>query len=199
MLDPSKKIILDLCGGTGSWSKPYKDAGYDVILVTLPESDVRFFNPPQNVYGILIAPPCTEFSRAKGGIARNYDVALDLVAACLKIVWHFRKSSRLNFWCLENPCGQLRQFLGRPAFSYQPWWFGDLWTKQTDLWGYFKDPKRLILARPKNLPKVRHGQKGWFITKPPKMVDQNNNKLNRTERRSVTPPGFAYAFFKANR
>ena len=25
-----KKIILDLCGGTGSWSKPYKDAGYDV-------------------------------------------------------------------------------------------------------------------------------------------------------------------------
>lgn len=24
------KIILDLCGGTGSWSKPYRDAGYDV-------------------------------------------------------------------------------------------------------------------------------------------------------------------------
>ena len=24
------KIILDLCGGTGSWSKPYKENGYDV-------------------------------------------------------------------------------------------------------------------------------------------------------------------------
>ena len=34
------KIILDLCGGTGSWSKPYKDAGYDVRVITLPE-DVR--------------------------------------------------------------------------------------------------------------------------------------------------------------
>lgn len=32
----SDKIILDLCGGTGSWSKPYKDAGYDVRLITLP-------------------------------------------------------------------------------------------------------------------------------------------------------------------
>ena len=31
------KIILDLCGGTGAWSKPYKDAGYDVKLITLPK------------------------------------------------------------------------------------------------------------------------------------------------------------------
>jgi ubiquinone/menaquinone biosynthesis C-methylase UbiE len=27
------KIILDLCGGTGSWSKPYSDNGYDVRIV----------------------------------------------------------------------------------------------------------------------------------------------------------------------
>jgi hypothetical protein len=26
------KIILDLCGGTGSWSKPYVNTGYDVRL-----------------------------------------------------------------------------------------------------------------------------------------------------------------------
>lgn len=30
MMDNSDKIILDLCGGTGSWSRPYKEAGYDV-------------------------------------------------------------------------------------------------------------------------------------------------------------------------
>lgn len=34
------KIILDLCGGTGSWSKPYKEAGYDVRVITLPEYDL---------------------------------------------------------------------------------------------------------------------------------------------------------------
>ena len=58
------KIILDLCGGTGSWSKPYKDAGYDVRVITLPD-DVRLYAPPDNVHGILAAPPCTEFSFAK--------------------------------------------------------------------------------------------------------------------------------------
>lgn len=34
------KIILDLCGGTGSWSKPYRDAGYDVRVITLPRYDL---------------------------------------------------------------------------------------------------------------------------------------------------------------
>ena len=37
----NNKIILDLCGGTGSWSKPYKDAGYDVRVITLPEYDIH--------------------------------------------------------------------------------------------------------------------------------------------------------------
>lgn len=45
-MDNSKKIILDLCGGTGSWSKPYKEAGYDVKLITLPEHDVLTYEPP---------------------------------------------------------------------------------------------------------------------------------------------------------
>lgn len=35
-----KKLILDLCGGTGAWSKPYKDAGYDVKVITLPAWNV---------------------------------------------------------------------------------------------------------------------------------------------------------------
>jgi len=30
-INNSSKIILDLCGGTGAWSKPYADAGYNVI------------------------------------------------------------------------------------------------------------------------------------------------------------------------
>lgn len=53
----SDKIILDLCGGTGAWSRPYKEAGYDVRNITLPKYDVRTYQPPENVYGILSAPP----------------------------------------------------------------------------------------------------------------------------------------------
>ena len=39
-MDNSNKIILDLCGGTGSWSRPYKEAGYTVHVLTLPSYDV---------------------------------------------------------------------------------------------------------------------------------------------------------------
>jgi len=36
------KTILDLCGGTGSWSKPFKDNGFKVINIDLKEGwDVR--------------------------------------------------------------------------------------------------------------------------------------------------------------
>ena len=35
-----KKIILDLCGETGAWSAPYKEAGYDVRVITLPDYNV---------------------------------------------------------------------------------------------------------------------------------------------------------------
>ena len=36
-----KKIILDLCGGTGAWSAPYAEAGYGVCNITLPAFDLR--------------------------------------------------------------------------------------------------------------------------------------------------------------
>lgn len=52
------KIILDLCGGTGAWSRPYTEAGYDVRIITLPEHDVRYYKSPRKVYGVLAAPPC---------------------------------------------------------------------------------------------------------------------------------------------
>ena len=48
-MDNSNKIILDLCGGTGSWSKPYRDAGYDVRVITLPEYDVFEYEPPDSI------------------------------------------------------------------------------------------------------------------------------------------------------
>ena len=61
-MDNSDKIIFDLCGGTGAWSRPYAEAGYDVRVITLPDYDVRTYKPPENVYGILAAPPCTHLS-----------------------------------------------------------------------------------------------------------------------------------------
>ena len=76
-MENNNKIILDLCGGTGSWSKPYKDAGYDVRLLTLPENDIRIFElPKEKIHGILAAPPCTKFCRMRMCQGRPTDEAL---------------------------------------------------------------------------------------------------------------------------
>lgn len=100
----NNKIILDLCGGTGSWSEPYKEAGYDVRIITLPEHDVCTYEPPKNVYGILAAPPCTEFSIAKGSSLRDFETALQVVDACIKIVWKCRMDGTLRFWAQNKDC-----------------------------------------------------------------------------------------------
>lgn len=48
------------------------------------------------------------------------------------------------WWAIENPAtGALRNYLGKPDFTYQPWHFGSPWTKATALWGNFARPKRI--------------------------------------------------------
>jgi hypothetical protein len=195
-----KKIILDLCGGTGSWSKPYREAGYDVRLITLPEHDVLNYVPPKNVYGILAAPPCTEFSLAKNSQPRNFAEALKVVNACLCIIWQCRLQNTLKFWALENPVGYLRQFLGRPHYVFEQWQFGEQKIKRTDIWGYFNDPVPTVKERPPDLirisPKGRYNARDWSkINCPPEYALL---KLDRAALRAITPPGFALAFFKAN-
>ncbi len=183
-----KKIILDLCGGTGAWSRPYSAADYDVRNITLPDFDVETYTPPPGVYGILAAPPCTIFSKARttAGENRDFNQAMSIVGACLKIIWACRAAGSLKFWALENPAtGYLRHFLGHPVFEFQPVEFGDNWTKLTALWGYFHRPvKTHRMIGKRGLKKYGYVQ---YV-----------NKFRSAAERSVTPPGFAKAFFKAN-
>lgn len=198
------KIILDLCGGTGAWSKPYADAGYDVRNITLPEFDVRAYRPPENVYGILAAPPCKEFSFAKARIKklnnpRDLESGMELIKACLRIIWECQfkiekesaKKTTLKFWSLENPGGFLKYFLGKPVYVFNPWYFGDMYKKKTSLWGWFNKPKQSFFIEPE-LPKFEH-------IKSKNIHSKYYGKYNRETRRAITPPGFAKAFFEANR
>jgi len=176
------KIILDLCGGTGAWSKPYVDAGYDVRNITLPDYDVRTYKPPDNVYGILAAPPCTHLagSGARWWKEKGEEAlfeALSIVDACMRIILILEPI----FWCLENPVGRLVRYLGTPKLYFDPYDYGDPWTKKTALWGKFNIPK-------KNFVFPNEGSKIYKY--PP--------SANRAELRSITPQGFAKAFFEAN-
>lgn len=207
-MNNSDKIILDLCGGTGSWSKPYKDAGYDVRVITLPEYDVFTYNPPQNVYGILAAPTCTHFSLARTNAKKPRDLqeAMKLVKRCLEIIWQQQyelpsknsKLTTLKFWALENPRGFLKYFLGNPPLEMNPFDYGDPYKKVTHIWGNFKLPVKSPVSYDKekfdarllcDLPELPEGY----------VYDKGCGLDKRQVRRSITPQGFAKAFYEANK
>jgi len=185
------RIILDLCGGTGAWSKSYKDAGYNVKIITLPQYDLLneevvkyciYLNP----YGILFAVECTPW--ANSGACwfdkrnpREIFYYSKLLVKGLRIIM----STNPVFWCIENPVGKMKDFLGKPKMTFNPCDYGDPYKKRTLLWGEFnsnliKNPVKPIIPSP---------------------LHQNlGGKSDKTKRlRSITPPGFAQAFYEANR
>lgn len=213
------KIVLDLCGGTGSWSKPYKEAGYDVKLITLPKYDlfdthtriIEFRNSfteeieavnADEVYGILAAPTCTMFSLARttAKTPRDFESGMKLVEKCLEIIWYCRASndSALKFWALENPQGYLRQFLGRPPFTFSPEEYGENYTKKTDIWGYFNIPKKnpYRLSPDEQLLSCRNNR---VLPELPDDYIMPEGWNRQAARRSMTSKRFAEAFYKANK
>jgi len=143
------KTILHLCADIGSDTKPYRDAGYNVILVG-KEIGVENYTPPSDVYGIIANPVCTEFSIARGHHKiGNLENGMFLVRHCQRII----AACNPKFWVIENPAtGKLKDFLGKPDFSYEPWQFGSPYTKKTALWGKFNIPK-LKYSRWEDVPK----------------------------------------------
>lgn len=201
-MENSKKIILDLCGGTAAWSKPYKEAGYDVRVVTLPQNDILTYHPPKNVYGILAAPPCTMFSMARtvAKTPRDLRGAMEVVNACLRIINECQyDGTRLKFWALENPKARLRWFLGKPVLTFNPYDFGDSYRKPTDIWGNFnvelkKKPVALdTTQRKQSQLKIQH------LQPIPEEYVRDPNMSARAIARSITHTGFAQAFYEANK
>lgn len=211
------KTILHLCADTGSDTKPYQDAGYNVILVG-SKIGVENYHPPKGVYGIVANPPCTEFSIARsGGKPRLGSDGLFLVRECQRIIAECESNGGLQFWVIENPAtGALRDFLGEPDYVYQPWWFGSPWTKKTALWGHFNEPYRAY-DKWEDVPKIpelyiRKDTKHRRSTGKPAMYQLHKSdfdlipefaRLPRPESdmemRSLCSQQFARAFFQANK
>lgn len=107
--------------------------------------------------------------------------------ACLDIIDHYQPV----FWALENPVGRLRRLRAarfrEPRLIFNPCDYGDPYTKKTLLWGRFNLPKRSPVE-----PVKVCAQGSW--------IQRLGGKSDRTKLlRSMTPPGFARAFFRANR
>jgi len=208
------KIILHLCcSKIGSDSLPYQKAGYDVRLIT-KEVGVEGYIPPENVYGIIANPPCTEFSFAKTNskYPRDLRSGMSLVSECLRIIWESQyelptplaKKTNLKFWCLENPFGLLRRFLGEPKLIFNPYEYGDFYQKKTCLWGFFNNPKKNINTNYSKDYIHTIGGNGKHLKKFDKLLTKEIHpefygKMTRQDRRSICSEKFAQAFFEANK
>jgi hypothetical protein len=117
----------------------------------------------------------------------------------MRIVLRCRIYGDLKFWALENPRGFLRQFIGKPVFTFEQWQFGASTVKPTDLWGYFNAPKPTISVRPSGLTYKRNGYIRSSIEAPVYPEEYKRLNLNTAAIRALTPAGFAEAFFKANK
>ena len=196
------KTILSLFDSTGVWSRPWREAGFNVIQIDQKivggdgyemdvmdvDQDWLMDNGLDMVHGVLAACPCTEFA---GSGARWFAIkdangrtkkAAQLVNHTLAVIEYLQPE---GFWAIENPIGRIKQETEIPTerLQFQPHNYGDPYTKRTQIFGSFNA----------NLPQANveptGGSFAWNLT---------GNRDESKAARSKTFEGFAYAFFAAN-
>lgn len=205
------KTIVSLFDYTGTWSQPYKDAGYNVIQHDIQHGQDIFTDTMEaamvdsvegrTIHGLLAAVPCTDFAGSGARWWKEKDctpashhkldcfdsqteMSMAMVLAVLAIVEWLRP----KWWCIENPIGRIHKLvpeLGKPLMYFNPTDFGHPYTKRTALYGNFNT----------NLPKTPvlnlFGSEMWS--------KYGGKSLRTKNARSVTPAGFAQAFYEANK
>ncbi|WP_282783092.1 DNA cytosine methyltransferase [Phaeodactylibacter xiamenensis] len=214
------KTLLSLFDYSLNWARPYYENGWAVCQLDIKhgndinEIDAEWVwenifdnSPTGTVDGIIAAPPCTDFavSGAQYWPRKDEDgsteAAVELIYQVLRIV----DLCQPDFWALENPVGRLNKLVPELAeygpWYFQPHWYGDAYTKKTGLWGEFNKPTKTnavglfqeVEATPYDEvePERACAQGSW--------LQKLGGKSERTkELRSMTPEGFAYAFWEAN-
>lgn len=189
------KVVLSLFDASGEWSRPWREAGYTVYQFDIQRGDdIRKFSADfladqfgdfeNDVFAILAAPPCTNFSGAgarwwtRMDAAGETKVGIELVDQTLSVIERYKPA----VWALENPAGRIKALTGlpEPTLSFNPHNFGNPYTKRTLLWGSFDPELPLANVFPVEGSRI--------------------HKLSGKDKfgRSLTPEGFAYAFFMAN-
>lgn len=210
--------LLSLFDYTGNWSQPYEEAGWNVIRIdrkikqpdyfadfNIDIADINtdwlydnIFDNYESLDVVLCAPPCTDFavSGAKHwakkaipeqtlfGEVNRLDYFINLSLQCLRVI----DLCKPQIWVIENPVGRISSLipaLGKGKY-FQPYQYGDSYSKKTGLWGKFTMPEPTNIVAPE---KGKHGSR----------TQKLGGKSERTkELRSITPMGFAKAFYQAN-
>lgn len=202
-LKNGNKVVLSLFDFTGDWARPWAEAGYEVYTFDVQDDpiyqDVNKFGVQyfienydafagKDIHAILAACPCTDFSSSgarwfaeKDADGRTH-ASNELVRQTLRTIEYFKPA----IWAIENPVGRIEKLNGLPPWrlAFDPYHFGEDYTKKTLIWGRFNGDLELAVAEP---------------TKGSKMHSQYGGKSLATKNaRSEYPEGFPYAFFNAN-
>lgn len=199
-----KNVVISLYDRTGIMVEPWADAGYECWCIDTQHSirkkkrngniiyqwgDARTWVPPDEIrnriYILFAFPPCTHTT-----VAGARDFRIKGTAMLRDSLEMFSAAEHAAKWCgapymIENPVGKFSDHMGRPDYYFQPWQYGDMWTKKTCLWtgNGFVMPWPIIKLKPAGVE-----QKIWKMTPSPERADL----------RSETPPGFADAVYIAN-
>ena len=208
------KTLLSLFDYSGNWAEPYALAGWNVIMWDIKHttdmystfSDINdacaeffydeIFDNYGTVDGILAALPCTDFAGSGARWWKEKDddgrtkTSIDLAYQTLRII----DLCMPDFWVIENPVGRLSKLVpevGKPQY-FQPYHYGDPYTKKTGLWGDFNFPKPTNIVEPIMYTNSK-GQRGSY-----QWAKLGGKSARTKELRSITPMGFAQAFYQAN-
>lgn len=210
-------VLISLFDYTGNASRPYKEAGWEVIQVDLQHGvdimewyyqgwfngnfDLDALNSIGLQVGIIAMIPCTDYalSGAKHFAKKDADgttaKSQALVAKTKEIIDYFKSKGVLKFWQIENPMSRIHKlntWMGSPKLKFNP----------CDYAGYDPKPgnsrynKRTWLwglfntPTPKYIPPIEKQNPGW--------KQYGGKSLKTKNARSITPLGFSYAFFEAN-
>lgn len=203
------KVLISAFDHSGNPSRPYLEAGWKVVQIDIKHgNDFLLFDVAKLVadnpgasFGIIAPIPCTAYALS-GNRHKKSEARKDIFAVSQKLVQKLRETIEylkelgiLLFWQLENPSSDIHThnpWLGKPVQKFNPCDFAgyapdpesDRYNKKTWLWGDFN------LMVPKRLEPIYKDNPGWL---------KLGGKSERTkELRSITPLGFAYAFFQAN-
>lgn len=203
--------VISLCDRTGNMVRPWAQAGAECWCVDLRHSirrdrseevgeaggvirfvwgDCRSWRLPESARSRVVIgfafTPCTHIcsSGARDHLKKGGWLLADAVQLfdSAEVAFSFGGFP----YMLENPRGRLSTHRRKPDHVFQPWQYGDAWTKETCLWagnGFVMPPPEC------DEPPCGTTQKVWLM--PP--------STDREDKRSETPPGFALAVFKANK
>lgn len=178
----SKKIILDLCGEKVERAMYFDHKGYPCIRVRRKEYKVHVliweskFGKKPNGYEI----------HHKDQDKSNYDIEnLELMTPTNHRRLHAGWIRTNNVWTHKH-CNKCNEVLPLNDFYYVK-----TRSIESALWGKFNEPIKTVTKKPDGMVK-------FSMLHSKDIFPQYYGKFTRQERRAITPPGFANAFFKAN-